>query len=115
MCVAAAGKSTTTDGTCNSYVKCGPRISKVVRLQKMTFKKKTLRASTAPRYVKPLTLDQLEEWMIEKSIPYISNDKFSREVIFQYWDARLSGYAHRTRMSLGCGDSSIVTLHLEVG
>ena len=33
--------------------------------------------STSPRYVKPKTLDQLEEWMKEKPIPYISNDKFS--------------------------------------
>ena len=38
-----------------------------------------LRASTAPRYVKPQPLDQLEEWMKKKPIPYISNDKFSQE------------------------------------
>jgi len=30
-----------------------------------------LRATTAPRYVKPQPLDQLEEWMKEKPIPYI--------------------------------------------
>jgi len=36
-----------------------------------------LRASTVPRYVKSQTLDQLEEWMKEIPIPYISNDKFS--------------------------------------
>ena len=38
-----------------------------------------LRASTEPRYVKPQALDQLEEWMKEKPIPYITNDKFSQE------------------------------------
>jgi len=53
-----------------------------------------LRASTAPRYVKPQALDQLEEWMKEKPIPYISNDKFSQECIFDYWAGRLSGHAH---------------------
>jgi hypothetical protein len=48
-------------------------------------------------YVNPKTLDQMEEWMQEKPIPYISNDKFSQEVIFQYWTGeagRLSGHAH---------------------
>ena len=39
----AAAKSTTTNGACGSYVKCGPRLSKVLRLQKMTFKKMTLK------------------------------------------------------------------------
>jgi hypothetical protein len=32
-----------TNGTCSSYVKCGTRLSKVLRLQKMTFKKMTLK------------------------------------------------------------------------
>ncbi len=45
-------------------------------------------------YVNPKALDQLEGWMKEKPIPYISNDKFSQEVIFQYWAGRLSGNAH---------------------
>ena len=45
-------------------------------------------------YVNPKALDQLEEWMKEKPIPYISNDKFSQEDIFQYWAGRLSGHAH---------------------
>jgi hypothetical protein len=45
-------------------------------------------------YVNPKTLDQLEEWMKEKPIPYISNDKFSQEDIFQYWTGRLQGHAH---------------------
>ena len=39
-------------------------------------------------------LDQLEEWMKEKPIPYISNDKFSQEGIFDYWAVRLPGHAH---------------------
>ena len=38
-----------------------------------------VRASTVQRYDKPQSLDQLEEWMKEKPIPYISNDKFSQE------------------------------------
>jgi hypothetical protein len=33
-------------------------------------------------------------WMKEKPIPYISNDKFSQEVIVHYWSGRLSGHAH---------------------
>ena len=53
-----------------------------------------LRASTAPRYVKSQTLDQLEEWMKEKPIPYITNDKFSQEDIFHYWSGRLPGHPH---------------------
>jgi hypothetical protein len=53
-----------------------------------------LRVSTRPRYVKSQVLDQLEEWMKEKPIPYISNDKFSQEIIFQYWTGSLSGYVH---------------------
>jgi hypothetical protein len=43
-----------------------------------------VRASTVQRYDKSQTLDQLEEWMKEKPIPYISNDNFSQEVIFHY-------------------------------
>jgi hypothetical protein len=42
-------------------------------------------------YVNPKTLDQLEEWMKEN---HISNDKFSQDVIFQYWSGRLSGHTH---------------------
>ena len=45
-------------------------------------------------YVNPKTIDQLEEWMKEKPIPYISNDKFSQEDIFQYWARCLSGHDH---------------------
>ena len=78
------------------------------------------RVSTAPRYVKPKALDQLEEWMKENPIPYMSNDKFSQEDIFQYWAGCLSGQAHVNQTypgltSLGCGDSSMVALHLEEG
>jgi hypothetical protein len=40
------------------------------------------------------TLDQLEEWIKEKPIPYISNDKFSQEDIFHYWAVRLPGHGH---------------------
>jgi hypothetical protein len=32
--------------------------------------------------------------MKEKPIPYISNDKFSQEGIFDYWTVRLAGHAH---------------------
>ena len=59
--------------------------------------------------------DQLEEWMKKKPIPYISNDKFSQEGIFDYWAVRLTGHAHVNQTSLGCGDSSMVALHLEAG
>ena len=76
-----------------------------------------VRVSTVRRYGKPQALDQLEEWMKEKSIPYISHDNFSHEGIFDYWAVRLTGHAHvnQTYMSLGCGDSSMVALHLEAG
>ncbi len=53
-----------------------------------------VRVSTVRRYDKPQALDQLEEWMKEKPIPYISNDKFSEEVIFHYWAERLPEHAH---------------------
>ncbi len=58
---------------------------------------------------------------MEKPIPYISNDNFSQEGIFDYWNGKLSGHAHVKRtypdvqMSLGCGDSSMVALDLEAG
>jgi hypothetical protein len=32
--------------------------------------------------------------MKENQIPYISNDKFSQEGIFDYWAGRLSGHTH---------------------
>ena len=49
-----------------------------------------VRVSTVQRYGKSQTLDQLEEWMREKPIPYISNDKFSQEDIFHYWAGWIS-------------------------
>ncbi len=39
-------------------------------------------------------IDQLQEWMKEKPIPYISNDKFSQEGIFKYWVGSLTVHAH---------------------
>jgi hypothetical protein len=63
-----------------------------------------VRASTAQRYGKPQALDQLEEWMKEKPIPYISNDKFSQEGIFHYWGlcvrSWLSGNLGKTALRL---------------
>jgi hypothetical protein len=32
---------------------------------------------------------QLEGWISEKPIPYISNDNFSQEGIFDYWNGKL--------------------------
>jgi len=49
-----------------------------------------VRDSTPQRYGKAQSLDQLEEWMKEKPIPYISHDKFSQKDIYQYWTGRLS-------------------------
>ncbi len=45
-------------------------------------------------YVNSKTLDQLEKWMKEKPITYISNDKFSQEETFQHWSGHLSGHVH---------------------
>ncbi len=39
-------------------------------------------------------VDQLEGWLLEKPIPYISNDNFSQEGIFDYWNGKLPGHAH---------------------
>ena len=64
---------------------------KEIRLDNETSEEE-LRVSTTPRYVKPKELDQLEEWMKETPIPYISNDKFSQEGIFWYWSGSLSGH-----------------------
>ena len=51
--------------------------------------KTTVRVSPSQAQV-----DQLEEWLLEKPIPYISNDNFSQEDIFDYWNGKLSGHAH---------------------
>ena len=53
-----------------------------------------VRVSTVQTYDKSPTLDQLEEWMKEKPILYISNDKFSQGGIVDYCAGRLPGYAH---------------------
>ncbi len=34
---------------------------------------------------------------MEKPIPYISNDNFSQEDIFDYWNGKLSGHVHVKR------------------
>ena len=34
---------------------------------------------------------------MENPIPYISNDNFSQESIFDYWNDHLSGYGHLKR------------------
>ena len=39
-------------------------------------------------------LDQLEEWIKEKPIPYMSHDNFSQGGIFHYWGGRLTGHTH---------------------
>ncbi len=39
-------------------------------------------------------VDQFEGCLLEKPIPYISNDNFSQEGIFDYCNDNLSGYAH---------------------
>ncbi len=51
--------------------------------------KTTVRVSPSQAQV-----DQLEGWLLEKLIPYISNDNFSQEGIFDYWNGKLSGHAH---------------------
>jgi hypothetical protein len=42
-------------------------------------------------------VDQLETWLLEKPIPYISKHDFSQEVIFDYWNGQLPGHAHVKR------------------
>ncbi len=41
--------------------------------------------------------EQVEGCLLEKPIPYISNDNFSQEGIFDYWNVHLSGHAHVKR------------------
>ncbi len=63
-------------------------------------------------------VDQLERWLLEKPIPYISKDNFSQEDIFDYWNGKLPGHAHVKRTYphvVRCGDSSMVALDLEAG
>ena len=42
-------------------------------------------------------VDQLEGWLLEKPIPYISNDNFNQEDIFDYWNGKRSGHDHVKR------------------
>ncbi len=42
-------------------------------------------------------VDQIEGWLLGKPIPYISNDNFSQEGIFDYWNGKLSGDSHVKR------------------
>jgi hypothetical protein len=39
-------------------------------------------------------VDQIEGWLLEKPIGYISNDNFSQQGIFDYCNDPLSGHAH---------------------
>ncbi len=39
-------------------------------------------------------VDQFEGWLLEKPMTYISNDNFSQEGIFDYWNGKLSGHVH---------------------
>ena len=75
-----------------------------------------LRVSTVPRYVKPKTLDQLEEWMnyILISLMTSSVRKVSFTIGMGVCEDTLMS-TKRTLMSVGCGDSSMVSLYLEKG
>ena len=42
-------------------------------------------------------VDQFEGWFLEKPIPCISNDNFSQEGIFDYWNDHLPGHPHVKR------------------
>jgi hypothetical protein len=42
-------------------------------------------------------VDQVEGWLLEKPIPYISNDNFNQEGIFDDWNGKLSGHPHVKR------------------
>ncbi len=42
-------------------------------------------------------VDQLEWRLLEKPIPYISNDNFSLKDIFDYWNDQLPGHDHVKR------------------
>ncbi len=42
-------------------------------------------------------VDQFECCLLEKPTPYISNDNFSQEDIFDYWNDQLPGHTHVKR------------------
>ena len=78
-----------------------------------------VRPSSSGGYVKA-PVDQLEEWTLEKPIPYIFNDNFSQEGIFHYWIDQLSGHAHANQtypdvVKMWRQFPGIVALHLEEG
>ena len=62
---------------------------KQMRLANESDNKTAVRASPSQAQV-----DQLEGWLLEKPIPYISNDNFSQEGIIDYWNSQLPGHAH---------------------
>jgi hypothetical protein len=49
--------------------------------------------SSSGGHVKSL-VDQFEEWLLEKPIPYISDDNSNQEDIFHYCHDHLSGQPH---------------------
>ncbi len=46
-------------------------------------------------------VDQFEEWLLEKPIPYISDDNSNQEDIFHYCHDHLSGQTHVDRRLVG--------------
>jgi hypothetical protein len=68
----------------------GEGSGKVSRVDEDQFEKEMCLANETSReavrvsYVNPKVFDQLEEWMKEKPIPYISNDKFSQDSSFSW-------------------------------
>jgi hypothetical protein len=73
-----------------------PPLALLARLIANEAREAQVRASPSKRYVKT-QVDQLEEWLKETPIPYISNDKFSKEGIFHYWHGQLPRHAHVNR------------------
>jgi len=77
-----------------------------------------VRVSTGQRYVKPQTLDQLESGSKKNqfltSLTTSSVGKSSSTIGLGVCKGTLMS-TKRTLMSLGCGDSSMVVLHLEAG
>ena len=77
-----------------------------------------VRASTVPRYGKPQALDQLEEWMKENRFLTSLMTSSVRKTSLTFGLVVCQGTlvsTPRTLTSLGCGDSSMVTLYLEEG
>ncbi len=144
-----SAKSTTSNGTYNSYVKCGPRISKVLRLKKMTLQKMTLKwqgrtqgislVSMRIRLRKSCVLPMRRVWNNTESQQHQDMSNQRRSIKWRSgWkknrfctclmtsSVRKTSFSiglgvcqdtlmltTRTLTSLGCGDSSMVALHLE--